>query len=479
MAVAAVAAALALSWCTENPAEGQTAAATAKPASEGPHTRADRSSSPSSTKASEATPARATKPSPQSAEPESSLAPPSGCAAKPGQDCAFVDPSPDDLDELARCGMVRYEAPAALGDPAQGSIFDEAWVDQAELTGHELEVLREVAGELRDALRAEAVALALQAGMERDWADESATYIILGMVQAEDDELNQQALTTIAQERAGALPAPTSLEGRPPVERAARLVTGVGNRFEAAVAKRLGEARAAELRRLGDGWPGERGTIGNRCQPVVAESARDKEPVTTIAQARECIEQWRKFDCRFAEPEPLVIEEMSRCGIVRFDFPTFLMTRESEPAFEPAWADGAGLTADEADVIAEVAVGFRDALYADVAALAIEVGQTRAWADASPLLGLMGTLHEDVDDEALIEGIFAQVAKERLETGTVSPAGPEATVHERFIRRIVALGPAFEAAVAERLGSARASELRAHADGWPSVRMQTPSLCDD
>jgi hypothetical protein len=201
---------------------------------------------------------------------------------------------------------------------------------------------------------------------------------------------------------------------------------------------------------------------------------------STARQAQRCLDDWQGEGCRFLRPTPVMEQAMARCGVVRFEVPTFLTTRTAEPAFDDAWTRQAGLDDDEVLAVAEIGEAFRDALYRDVTALVVEIGKSEAWARQTPLMGMMMALHEEVDDdEGHIKAIFERIAQERAGLLEPPPASADLSVHERFVRRIAEVGPAFERALAVRLGRARAQQLRQHADGWPGSRVQTRSQCDE
>ncbi|MEM6994683.1 MAG: hypothetical protein AAF721_29480 [Myxococcota bacterium] len=404
--------------------------------------------------------------------------PASACATLDGEDCLFVEPDGETIDEMARCGIVRYEIPAFLDHLDEAASFEEAWLADAEVSPEEHEALAAAAEAFRSKTMSDIADLAVQVGLERSWAEQTPMLVAIGMIQSElDPEEHAEALATVARERAGLADPPSTTAGAPVAERAARLLAGTGDAFQDALASAVGPARAAELRKQQDGWPGVTRSIGNRCpvEPPLPVHARHEPRTPEEAQA--CIEDWQKEECRFGDPNPLLLGAMAKCGIVRFDFPTFMMTRDAEPAFEADWAEGTRLTPVEIATLAEVGEAVRAALYRDVTALALEVGKTPEWAASTPMMGLMMALGDEVDDRAEIEAVFRTIAQERAAGIGPSTPSPDAGVHERFIRRIVELGPTFEAAVGERLGAARAHQLREHADGWPSTRVQSASRC--
>lgn len=405
--------------------------------------------------------------------------PAAGCAVDRADHCPFLKPDRETLTEMARCGIVRYEIPAFLEQPSHPVDFDEAWLEEAAVTQSERRALEELARAFRARLTGDAAELAVEAGLDREWADQTPFVIVIGMVQSQlDPDAHAASLQAVAQQRADGQ-SPVTGDDLPLADRAAHLLAGSGDAWQAEVATRLGPERARELREASDGWPGRRSSLGNRCAglPAADGDIPDFRP-TTPAEARACLSDWEGSGCGFLDPSEATREEMARCGIVRFDFPSFLMTRGADPGVEPAFADALAITPEETAAIAEVGDVFRGQLYEELESLAVEIGKSPEWAEQTPMMGIMAALQEEVDDgEAEIKRVFADIARERagLPTSGV-PADP--SVNERVVRRMSALGTEFERALAERLGTDRAQQLRAHGDGWSGPHVQTHSQCD-
>ncbi len=411
--------------------------------------------------------------------PEPQLTPVRGCARGRVEGCSFLEPDDDTLQEMARCGIVRYDFPRFLDQPDHPEAFDEQWAEQADLTDSERQQLEAVARTFRGQIGAEAVALAEEAGLDPAWANKSPLLIVVGMVQSKLEQQDHlDSLQRIARERAGLVPPPKPGTPQSLSDRTARFLAGVGDRFEQAVAGQLGEQRAYELREAADGWMGMGRSLGNRCPDPEPPPPAERSMPTTLEDAQECLATWREGTCRFLEPNQIMLDEMARCGIVRYDFPSFMTTRDAETLFDAEWAEEVGMTPAESAVVAEVGEAFRQQLYSDVVDLTLEIGRSREWAEETPLMGLMMALHEEVEDDTDIEEIFDRIAQERAGQRP-APEGPPDDVHEKFIRKIVEMGPKFEQALAERLGPERARQLRTHGDGWPEVHVQTSSHCKD
>lgn len=162
--------------------------------------------------------------------------------------------------------------------------------------------------------------LPAKAGIERAWAETSPSVVVSTRIFAEfDQEQYATAVERIARERAGCKPnggdVPEALQA------AVRLRLNAGDAFASAIADAVSDARAAELRAASDGWPGTRGTVGNRCE-VEPEPPRVRDFVPdNPTQAQACIDDPKTQQCAFLGPTKLELDRMADCGVVRFDAP--------------------------------------------------------------------------------------------------------------------------------------------------------------
>lgn len=409
-------------------------------------------------------------------------APAKDCALSHGdEDCPFLEPGGETLDEMARCGIARLESPSlpALGSGTEA--FPAKWREAAGVTEAEHAVLKRTAESFAASYRAEWAELAERVGIDRSWAETSAPVVVSTRILAEFDEDDYaSAVERVARERAGWDPKDKDVPDA--VDAAVRLRLGVGDAYEAAIAEALGPDRAAELRASSDGWPGKHATTGNQCE-VEPEPPRPRDFVPkTSEQAEACIDDPKAQHCAFLDPTELELDRMADCGIIRFDAPGFLGARFEDPTFDfdDEWADLVDLTPKEAAALAELGDAYREALYEDLTALALEAGKSQAWADQTPFIGMMIAISEGAGaTKETTEAMFRRLAEERA--GRIDPPGDLASrpLDERFMRRVVELGDAFERAVADRLGEERARTLRTADDGWPGLRLQTQNYCNN
>lgn len=407
-------------------------------------------------------------------------APARGCASLSFGECSFLEPDAETVDELARCGVVRYETPTFL-EAGEDSGFDAEWLNANSVTETEQRALTKAATAARAHHRAELISLALEVGIDQTWATTSSPFLTWAMIESDvgaDDR--RAAARKIALEQAGKA-TPSQDDGSSTVaERATRLVATAGDRFEQRVAELLGKERARALHRSGDGWPGRHSDTSSLCRDAAEDAPPPEhfEP-SNAEEARRCIADWEGEGCDFLEPNANTLAEMTKCGVVRFELPTFVMTRTAEPRFDDDWAANLDLTDAELAVIAEVAETARDDFYAELVGLAVKTGSDEEWARQTPLLGLLGEIGDGGDDRDTTKAVAHQVAQERSGDSpphAIDGVDPRA---EAAYRHLLGFGDVFESALAERLGPERARELRLADDGWPGNKAQTPSQCED
>lgn len=167
-------------------------------------------------------------------------------------DAPFVDPTPEDLLDMARNCQVQSDSPPldsnreitpkmaaeiGLTEDERVKINEAMKQFKADIASRLRELYVEVTGD-----PASAEMLALDA-LWREIQDKS------------DEKDLEEAMWRISQERAGLLAPPADLASRPAVERGARLMTSLGDEFEKVLAKILGAERAHEIRKKDDGFP--------------------------------------------------------------------------------------------------------------------------------------------------------------------------------------------------------------------------------
>lgn len=181
--------------------------------------------------------------------------------------CSFVDPSPETLSEMAKCGAVRVDTPSFLYEPELPSSFGDDWSSQAGLGPQEQEAVEASADAFRERHVAKLRELYVEAGGEPELAQDVSAAALLGLLSSMfgPDEV-AEVHRRISRERAGLESPPADQAALPLTERYVRTVIGAGNELERAIADAVGPERAAALRRLGDGWPGGTSTYSHDCE---------------------------------------------------------------------------------------------------------------------------------------------------------------------------------------------------------------------
>lgn len=182
-----------------------------------------------------------------------------------GGDCPFLEPSQQTLLEMAKCATVKVDAPSFLDDrdpPQVAGLAKRLGMKDAA----EIDKLQAVADAHYEAYNAQLRAMYLElGGSEEVAADASADTLFSAIADQLDPELQSTVQRRIAQERAGLVEPPATLEGLSVEERLFRLQSDKGNVFEQRVAEALGPERARELRARDDGWPGSTSVSSSDC----------------------------------------------------------------------------------------------------------------------------------------------------------------------------------------------------------------------
>lgn len=188
------------------------------------------------------------------------------CATAPTKhDCDFLEPSPAVIEEMALCGVVRYDFPAMFLEHDWTPKFEAEWLDLVGATEAEHEIIVGIARAQREILFEGLAELGREVGVGPWDGDATLLDAVVELNIAVGDDAMVEASRIYAEELAGKREPPESLDGRPLAERFLRYFSSVGDGFETALAKRLGPERAHELHLAQDGWPGIRSQTGARC----------------------------------------------------------------------------------------------------------------------------------------------------------------------------------------------------------------------
>jgi hypothetical protein len=165
--------------------------------------------------------------------------------------CSYFDPSQDVLDEMARCGTVKVDAPPLLygGEHAIDMMSEDLGLE-----GEDAEAFDRAAHAYFESHQERLANLALDAGVEPELVDRLPWHSLQQLLQSEVDKESWQSIQQrIAAERAGHVPV-RDVADQSLLDRYVRLLTDVGEDLERHLADELGPERARELRAARDGW---------------------------------------------------------------------------------------------------------------------------------------------------------------------------------------------------------------------------------
>ena len=219
--------------------------------------------------------------------------------------------------------------------------------------------------------------------------------------------------------------------------------------------------------------------------PAPSTGPSDSEPVAVAelgapadadAPARKCsLASGQEPDCEFLAPDQDTLLDMARCGVARLDVPHSPPPGSGLDMFPAPWRELAGVGEAEHAELEAAACAYLAAQRARLSELAVSVGIQREWSDATVPAVVVTRITAEFEPEQVAAAID-RVARERA--GLEPDDGLELPpTLEQVIRLRLDTGDAFEAAIAEAVGEARAAELRAAADGWPGGRSYLGNHC--
>ena len=186
-----------------------------------------------------------------------------GCANAVGAPgCSTLEPTQEVLEERARCGTVLVDKPKFMTDA--GYDLDPELAELVGLDEREQEKIRALNEKFTTDYAETLVGLINEAnelngnpGQARlgeetpPWA---AIRAFSSVIEGASEDVGKDARRHIAKQRAGLEPAPQDLGKLHPFARYYHLDADLGNAYERALAKTIGEGRAHELRVAQDGW---------------------------------------------------------------------------------------------------------------------------------------------------------------------------------------------------------------------------------
>jgi predicted flap endonuclease-1-like 5' DNA nuclease len=158
-----------------------------------------------------------------------------------------------------------------------------------------------------------------------------------------------------------------------------------------------------------------------------------------------------------------------RCE-VRFDSPPVFGL--DPPRVEDGLAVSLGLTGAERDALVAAMQEMHTRFSAEVRKLYVSVtGDAKGAESLTP--AAMGREIEDKSPKGAGDAARRRLAQERAGLASPPTSLDGLSAAERHLRLIAGLGPELEQRLAERIGPARAHDLRAARNGWPHKQAQT------
>jgi hypothetical protein len=184
------------------------------------------------------------------------------------ESCSFLEPLPETLHRMAECAVVRVDTPTYLRNDQPLTIDEQARKGMG-LSPEEARAFEDGARKFREehAQFLRDIFVEVGGGSPEDAAALPLAALDSMLRELLDDEELEDVRRQVARERAGLADPPTDLDALPPSHRWFRHIADLGNEVERGVAEVIGKERARALRKLDDGWPGDRSVWSGRCQP--------------------------------------------------------------------------------------------------------------------------------------------------------------------------------------------------------------------
>lgn len=170
-----------------------------------------------------------------------------------------LEPTPQELAEMAKTCTLKWDAPPLGSEPFN------LGPKRGDLSQEERNAVNKAMAEQHDEVTRELRALYVEVTGDRAHADAAAADALTMELQEKSTRVDVQlAYQKLALERAGQLAPPANNVGQSAIERALRIVTGLGDRTERTIAQVIGADRARNLRKRNNGWD-SRSVSSNGC----------------------------------------------------------------------------------------------------------------------------------------------------------------------------------------------------------------------
>jgi len=170
-----------------------------------------------------------------------------------------VDPSPEELKELASQCRIGYDVPTVALEPSH---YGDSLDADLGLTAEEKSAVTDVHQKFNDRMLAQLRKLYTEATGDAKAADVLSPRSLEEeiLAKAGSKEETQLVLQRLSHERAGLAPPPASFQDASVIERYYRTMMAAGEGFERDIGQVIGPERARDARKKHGGWNGKHGT---------------------------------------------------------------------------------------------------------------------------------------------------------------------------------------------------------------------------
>jgi hypothetical protein len=174
-----------------------------------------------------------------------------GGDARDDDDGGWIDPSLEELREMAKTCNVQFDSPPlSIDEDMTPRLAERMGIPEAQRDAV-VAAYRDFVNRVGDQLRA----LYVEVTGDLAGAESLAVATLLREIEEKSPREDvEEATWRLSQERAQLIAPPADLASRPPYERALRIMLTIGDDFEKELAKVLGPEKARELREMNNGW---------------------------------------------------------------------------------------------------------------------------------------------------------------------------------------------------------------------------------
>ncbi|HZS37062.1 MAG TPA: hypothetical protein VFF06_09550 [Polyangia bacterium] len=169
-----------------------------------------------------------------------------------GSKTPFYAPSKDELQQLAKDCKLKWDAPHVGVEP---QTLDKKLAAELGLSDQDRAAYDRVSADMNARVTAQLRALYVELTGDKTGADTLTPHALEAEIYAKSRQKDlRDVYYRMSRERAGLMPPPADVSSAQPIERMQRLMSGLGDTFEADLAQAIGPDHAHALRNQHGGW---------------------------------------------------------------------------------------------------------------------------------------------------------------------------------------------------------------------------------